>query len=123
MDDTYPMVELQDNGDFAKINVRLVLPGTAEHRRESEFLDSVIGGPHSRRGKSRGAFIEFYDRDGASTPYGHRICGYFLETLLESRDVYEANGLNLHGGVDAWTLTPEAFSETIRWAEERYKKG
>jgi len=115
--DTYPLLELEGNGEFAPINVRLVLPGTAEHARESESLDSLFGGPHGRSPKPRGAFIEFYDRSGASTPYGHRICGYFLETLLESRQVDEGEGLDLDGGVDAWALTPEAVADALTWAE------
>ena len=115
--DIYPLLELEDNGDFVPMNVRLVLPGTAEHRSESELLDSIIGGPHGRRSKPRGAFIEFYDRSGASTPYGHRICGYWLETLLESREVDEGEGLDLDGGVGAWALTPGALVDVLAWAE------
>jgi len=115
--DIYPLLELEDNGDFVPMNVRLVLPGTAEHRSESELLDSSIGGPHGRSSKPRGAFIEFYDRSGASTPYGHRICGYWLESLLESREVDEGEGLDLVGGVGAWALTPEALVDVLAWAE------
>ena len=115
--DIYPLLELDDNGDFAPMNVRLVLPGTAEHRSESELLDSSIGGPHGRSPKPRGALIEFYDRSGASTPYGHRICGYWLENLLESREVDEGEGLDLDGGVGAWALTPEALGDVLTWAE------
>jgi len=115
--DIYPFLKLEDNGDFAPMNVRLVLPGTAEHKKESELLDSVTGGPHGRSSWRRGAFIEFYDRSGASTPYGHRICGYWLETVLESRKVDQGEGLDLDGGVGAWALTPEALVEALTWAE------
>ena len=39
-------------------------------------------------------------------PIGQQVSGYYIQTLLEDRDQLEEGGLNLDGGVEAWSASP-----------------
>jgi len=39
-------------------------------------------------------------------PNGQPVSGYYVQTLLEDRDQLEQGGLNLDGGVEAWSASP-----------------
>ena len=64
--------------------------------------------------------VEFYDRQhaDADAPEGQFVSRYNLSTLLKSDrydDVKErwARGLNLHGGVEAWTVSGTLYSAVM----------
>lgn len=62
--------------------------------------------------------IEFYDRRYGHTPDGQFTgARYYTETLLEDLGWYpgKVGGLNLHGGVDDWTLDAEVYDQILDW--------
>ena len=52
--------------------------------------------------------VEFYDQtymtETSFQPHGQMMASYYLSTFLE---IEEGSGLNLHGGVPGWELSPE----------------
>ncbi|MGY1631864.1 hypothetical protein ACI784_09190 [Geodermatophilus sp. SYSU D01186] len=84
--------EVPDNGEFAPLNARIV--------------------PSVR------PMIEFYDRRRSVTPFGQRICSYYVETFLGGRSYESYAGLDLHMGSPSWKLAPEARHAVTRWARE-----
>ncbi|WNN94805.1 hypothetical protein SEA_PHREDRICK_252 [Streptomyces phage Phredrick] len=62
--------------------------------------------------------IEFYDMRDKHTSDGQFTgARYYTETLLEDRGWYpgKVGGLNLHGGVDDWTLDDEVYQQILDW--------
>ena len=62
--------------------------------------------------------IAFYDSHYANDthwPIGQFTGGcYYIETLLEDREQLEECGLNLHGGVDAWSASPSEMKKVFK---------
>jgi hypothetical protein len=90
-DDEY-VFEVPDNAGFAPLNARIV----PSHR----------------------PMIEFYDRRYPQTPFGQRICSYYVESFLGDRSYEDLAGLDLHMGSPSWKLAPEARHAVTRWARE-----
>lgn len=47
-------------------------------------------------------------------PIGQQVSGYYIQTLLEDREQLEEGGLNLEGGVDAWSATPAEMKKVFK---------
>ena len=64
------------------------------HSGESVYKDSRV--------------ITFHDSEivREQWPIGQQVSGYYIRTLLEDREQLEEGGLNLEGGVEAWSATP-----------------
>lgn len=56
--------------------------------------------------------VEFYDRRYDFTPDGQFVSRYYLDTMLE-----HSGALNLHGGVDNWTLDSVTFRQVRSWLQ------
>lgn len=81
--------------------------------------------------------VEFYDTmhadDGTNGEDGHGPLGQFVSryrvATLFGRDGYgsKVEGLNLHGGVDVWSIDTTTMSDILEWltsfdeAEQRYE--
>lgn len=98
MEADHSVLAITDNGEYAPVNVRLVLPGTAEHERLS------FGGSQP--------VVEFFDMTSTATVYGQRICSYTLDSLAEG-----SGGLNLFMSEPSWKLTAEARARAVEWAQ------
>lgn len=105
--DDAPHLDLADNSSFTEIRVRLLLPGTPQHRDEAEEREPA-GRPV--------AIVEFRARRFKHDPNGQYLASYYLDTLVEKRQKYETDGLILHDRIESWALTPRAFAEAIKWA-------
>lgn len=81
----------------------------------------LVDGVSENYGKlndSGDAEIEFYD-----TRYPHTSDGqftgarYYAKTLLNDRGWYpnKPRGLNLHGGIEAYTLDEDSFEVVLNW--------
>tara|TARA_R100000700_G_C3149667_1_gene128742 strand:- start:449 stop:766 length:318 start_codon:yes stop_codon:yes gene_type:complete len=55
-------------------------------------------------------------------PNGQPVSGYYVQTLLEDRDQLEEGGLNLHGGVEAWSATPGEMAKVFKLIDKELKK-
>jgi hypothetical protein len=66
------------------------------------------GGRHDwsrpRHDYERGVIVEIYDTDHPHTALGQFVSSYNAETLADLRP---GVALSLHGGIPAWTLSPE----------------
>lgn len=63
--------------------------------------------------------IEFYDSKSGFTPYGQFVSRYYCSTLLEGRrDPLSTAGLNLHGGVDKWSVSADGMQKVVDWLKE-----
>ena len=67
--------------------------------------------------------VEFYDASQDPKKFGERgqfVSRYYVDTLTGrdgfGRDIRNGYALNLHGGVEAWTLDPVAASQAVDWA-------
>ena len=60
--------------------------------------------------------ITFHDSEivREQWPIGQQVSGYYIQTLLEDRDQLEEGGLNLDGGVEAWTATPSEMKKVFK---------
>ena len=62
--------------------------------------------------------IAFHDTkhvDEELWPIGQFTGGcYYIETLLKDREQLEEGGLNLHGGVEAWSATPGEMKKVFK---------
>lgn len=56
--------------------------------------------------------VEFYDRRYTFTPDGQFVSRYYVDTMLE-----HSGGLNLHGGVDSWSLDSVTFRQVRSWLQ------
>lgn len=94
---------LTDNDTFAPLNVRMVFPGDKYGR------DDVL----THNGDE--PLVEFYDARYPFTEHGQFVSRYYLSTLKEG----PARGLNLDGGIPAWSVTPENMVEVLDWTDDR----
>ena len=67
--------------------------------------------------------VEFYDASQDPAKFGERgqfVSRYYVDTLTGrdgfGRDIRNGHALNLHGGVEAWTLDPWAAAQAVDWA-------
>ena len=68
-----------------------------------------------------GTTVKFYDTEHITKdwPHGQFTGGsYYVTTLLEDRKGLEEGGLNLHGGVDAWSATNEEMVEVFKLIDD-----
>ena len=94
------VLSLDDNGEFALINVRVVHPGDAYG------LDNVL----TNDGE---AMVEFYDARYPHTEYGQFVSRYRLSTLNERAP---GTGLDLDGGIPDWSVTGDNCDTAIAFA-------
>jgi len=47
-------------------------------------------------------------------PNGQPVSGYYVQTLLEDRKGLSEGGLNLDGGVEAWSATPSEMVKVFK---------
>lgn len=67
--------------------------------------------------------VKFYDRRHNFDPHGQFTgANYYLSTLVQDRDRLQ-NGLNLHGGVDDWSLGANQMSLFFQWVDQFYTTG
>ena len=60
--------------------------------------------------------ITFHDSEivREQWPIGQQVSGYYIQTLLEDREQLEEGGLNLEGGVDAWSASPTEMKKVFK---------
>jgi hypothetical protein len=79
--------------------------------------------PLPKRNDSR--TIAFYDTKQANDtiwPIGQFTGGsYYIETLLKDRQQLEEGGLNLHGGVEEWSASPDEMKKVFDIIEKETK--
>jgi len=68
--------------------------------------------------------ITFHDSEivREQWPIGQQVSGYYIQTLLEDRDQLEEGGLNLEGGVEAWSATPGEMVKVFKYIDKELKK-
>lgn len=68
--------------------------------------------------------ISFHDSKyvRAQWPIGQPVSGYYVQTLLEDREGLEEGGLNLDGGVEAWSATPGEMKKVFKLIDKESKK-
>jgi len=94
------VLSLDDNGEFAPINVRVVHPGDAYG------LNNVL----TNDGE---AMVEFYDARYPHTEYGQFVSRYRLSTLNERAP---GIGLDLDGAYRDWSVTGDNCDTAIAFA-------
>jgi len=94
------MLSLDDNGDYAPINVRVVHPGDAYG------LDDVLINDGE-------AMVEFYDARYPHTEHGQFVSRYRLSTLNGHAP---GTGIDLDGGVPDWSVTGDNCDTAIAFA-------
>lgn len=118
-----------DNGHGRPMIARLLSPGDPYGRDGcltwGADLGTGIQDPVSKAefqeefGKKPG--VEFYDAthkaDPRFGPLGQFVSRYYLNTLVDDRDVLTQRGLCLDGGVPEWGIQGEAFAKVLAWAE------
>ena len=57
--------------------------------------------------------VEFYDRRHPHTPDGQFVSRYYLDTLMD--DAGSPVGLDLYGGVEAWTVDGKTMMFVRAW--------
>jgi len=97
--------------------VKIVRQGETYGRNGCLVNDSV-----DPDGKPYGAMVEFYDStrpncDPTFPGHGQFASRYYASTLLDENRCQTA-GLNLHGGVPAWSLDAGAFNEAMKFAAD-----
>ncbi|MBO9428285.1 hypothetical protein [Sulfitobacter sp. R18_1] len=77
-----------------------------------------LTGPNMMEKHNDEPIVEIYDaeydlaRDPEGEQLGQLVSTYYAETLLEGRiEDKKARGLDLHGGVENWTLDAAAFNQ------------
>lgn len=68
-----------------------------------------------------GTVVRFYDTEQITEdwPRGQFTGGsYYVTTLLDDRKGLEEGGLNLHGGVDAWSATNAEMVEVFKLIDD-----
>jgi hypothetical protein len=94
------VLSLDDNGDYAPLNVRVVHPG------DSYGLDDVL----TNDGE---ALVEFYDARYPHTEHGQFVSRYRLSTLNGHAP---GTGIDLDGGVPDWSVTGDNCDTAIAFA-------
>jgi len=63
-----------------------------------------------------GRVLTFHDSEivREQWPIGQQVSGYYIRTLLEDREQLEEGGLNLEGGVEAWSATPSEMKKVFK---------
>jgi hypothetical protein len=99
-----------------------ILPANGVPFRVLLILDPEKGPSRSRgRDQRWGPTVEFHDRryarednnyDPAYSAHGQYVGSYYADTLLDHEAAY---GLNLDGGVDAWSIDAETLAEVMGW--------
>ena len=101
--------------------VKIVRQGETYGRNGCLVNDSV-----DPDGKPYGAMVEFYDYtrpncDPTFPGHGQFASRYYASTLLD-KDRCQTAGLNLDGGVPAWSLDAGAFNEAMKFAADYLDK-
>ena len=101
--------------------VKIVRQGETYGRNDCLVNDSV-----DPDGKPYGAMVEFYDYtnpnfDPTFPARGQFVSRYYASTLLDE-DRCQTAGIDLDGGVPAWSLDAEAFNEAMKFAADYLNK-
>ena len=68
--------------------------------------------------------ITFHDSEivREQWPIGQQVSGYYIQTLLEDRKQLEEGGLNLEGGVEAWSASPSEMKKVFKLIDKEGAK-
>ncbi|MDB4989292.1 MAG: hypothetical protein JWN04_4470 [Myxococcaceae bacterium] len=113
---------LMDHSELQKV---LDLPTPPAGSKLAPFVARLVVagdsyGPQGQRtlAEDEQPQVELFDKRARGNPQFHElgqfVGNYYLSTLAEGLE--EGIGLDVHGGVPSWSLTPEATETLTKWA-------